>query len=93
MTITSEKKLQPKIIKHLEQNGFYTIKTIKLNKNGLPDIIAFKDGNTIMVEVKSKGKKPSELQNFRIKEVIEFGVGAFWCDSFEMYEGLIKNFL
>ena len=88
----SEKKLQPKIIKHLEKNGFYTIKTIKLNKNGLPDIIAWKEGRCVMVEVKSTGKKPSFLQEFRIKEVKECGVYAFWCDSFSMFLELIKLF-
>ena len=53
--------------------------------------MAFKDGITIMVEVKSKGKKPSELQKFRMKEVKKFGVYAFWCDSFEMYEKELKK--
>ena len=87
----SEKKLQPKIIKYLEADGFYTIKTIKLNKNGLPDIIGWKDGRCVMVEVKSTGKKPSKLQEFRINEVKDFGVYAFWCDSFDMFLRLIKK--
>jgi len=87
----SEKKLQPKIIKFLEMNGYYTIKTIKLNKNGLPDIIAFKGGMTLMVEVKSEGKKPSELQLFRIEEVAKFGVVSFWCDTFAMFLNKLNN--
>ena len=37
-----EAKLQTKIIKDLEKRGYFTVKTIKLSKNGLPDIFAFK---------------------------------------------------
>lgn len=81
----TEQQLQTKIIKDLEKKGYYTIKTIKLNKNGLPDIFAFKDGLTTMIEVKAKGKKLRELQNFRIEEVKKFGVKSFWCDTFETY--------
>ena len=81
----TEQQLQTKIIKHLDNNGFYTIKTIKLNKNGLPDIFAFKDGKTIMIEVKAPGKKPNELQKYRIEEVKNYGVISFWVDNFESF--------
>jgi Holliday junction resolvase len=80
-----EKTLQPKIIKYLENNGYYVVKTIKLNKSGLPDIFAFKDGNTVMIEVKSEGKKPSKIQDFRIREVQGYGVKAFYCDTYESF--------
>ena len=86
----TEQKIQSKIIKDLEKKGFYVIKTIKLNKNGLPDIFAFKDGKTIMIEVKAPGKKPSELQKFRIEEVKKYGVISFWADSFDSYK---KSFI
>ena len=82
----SEAKLQSKIIKYLDANGFYTLKTIKLNKNGLPDIFAFKNGKTYMIEVKAKGKKPRELQLYRIEEVKDFGVLSFWFDDFDKFK-------
>lgn len=81
----TEKQLQPKIIKWLEKNGYYTVKTIKLNKNGLPDIFAFKDGKCVMIEVKGEGQKPRPLQDFRIREVQEFGIKSFYANSFEMF--------
>ena len=80
-----EQQIQTKIIKDLEKKGYYTIKTIKLNKNGLPDIFAFKDGGCVMIEVKAEGKKPSELQKYRIEEVQHYGVKSFYADSFESY--------
>ena len=81
----TESKLQTKIIKDLESKGYYVIKTIKLNKNGLHDVFAFKDGLATFIEVKATGQKPRELQLFRIEEVKKFGIKSFWCDSFEKY--------
>jgi Holliday junction resolvase len=81
----TEAKLQTKILKDLDSKGYYTVKTIKLNKNGLHDIFAFKDGLATFIEVKAKGQKPRELQLFRIEEVKKFGVKSFWVDSFDDY--------
>jgi len=81
----TEAKLQTKIIKDLEKKGYYVIKTIKLNKNGLHDIFAFKYGKATFIEVKALGQKPRELQLFRIEEVKEFGIKSFWTDTFENY--------
>ena len=81
----TEAKLQTKIIKDLESKGYYVIKTIKLNKNGLHDVFAFKNGLATFIEVKATGKKPPPLQLFRIEEVKEFGIKSFWADSFEKY--------
>jgi len=36
----SEQKVQSKRIKDLEKEGYYVIKLIKTNKNGIPDLIA-----------------------------------------------------
>ena len=81
----TEAKLQTKIIKDLEKKGYYVIKTIKLNKNGLHDIFAFKDGKATFIEVKALGQKPRELQLFRLEEVKEFGIQSFWTAHFENY--------
>jgi Holliday junction resolvase len=89
----TEAQLQTKIIKYLDNNDFYTIKTIKLNKNGLPDIFAFKDSKTIMIEVKREGKKPNELQKYRIEEVKKYGVFSFWVDNFEQFKKIIVAYM
>jgi len=81
----TEAKLQTKILKDLESKGYYTVKTIKLNKNGLHDIFAFKDGKATFIEVKGEGQKPRELQLFRIEEVKKFGIKSFWVDNFNEY--------
>jgi hypothetical protein len=64
-----EQQLQTKIIKRLEEQGWYVIKLIKTNKNGIPDLVAFKDNDFQFIEVKTEAGKLSELQKFRIEEL------------------------
>jgi len=62
----TEQQIQSNIIKRLELQGYYVVKLIKTNKNGIPDILAIKDGKARFIEVKKKQGVLSELQ----KEVI-----------------------
>ena len=36
----TEQQIQSKRIKQLEEEGYYVLKLIKTNKNGIPDILA-----------------------------------------------------
>jgi len=69
----TEQQIQSKIIKNLEGKGFYCIKLIKTNKNGIPDVIALKPNEVYFVEVKKPDGRLSKLQEWRIKELIDFG--------------------
>ncbi len=67
-----ESKIQSRLIKRLEKKGWYVIKLIQTNKNGIPDLLCIKDGwKIIFIEVKSKKGKVSELQKYRHKELKE----------------------
>jgi Holliday junction resolvase len=69
-----ESKIQAKIIKSFTDGGYMVIKLIKTSKNGIPDLMALKDGKTIFIEVKRPllGKL-SKVQEYRIKELKEYG--------------------
>ena len=69
-----ESKIQKKIIAKYEAQGYYVVKLIQTNKNGIPDLLLLKDGIASFVEVKSDTGKVSELQKYRIKELEAFGV-------------------
>jgi len=70
-----EQQIQSKKIKELESEGYYVIKLVSTNKNGIPDLIAIpKDSDVLFVEVKKKDGKTSKLQDFRIKELTDHGV-------------------
>jgi hypothetical protein len=72
-----EQDIQSKLIRKLESDGYYVIKLIKTNKNGIPDVLAIpKGGDAIFIEVKKPGKNPTPLQQFRIKELKKHGIKA-----------------
>ena len=71
----TEQQIQSKKIKDLEANGYYVIKLIRTNKNGIPDLLAIpKDSDAIFIEVKKPGNKPSKLQEYRMKELNNHGI-------------------
>jgi Holliday junction resolvase len=72
----SEATHQKKIIKKLEQQGYYVLKLISTNKTGIPDILALKPNDIKFIEVKGVKTPVSELQKYRIKELINLGFDA-----------------
>ena len=78
----TEQKIQAKRIKQLEAEGYFVLKLVKTNKNGIPDLLALHPDKPILfVEVKTKNGKISKLQEYRIKELNEHGFTA------EIYRG------
>ena len=73
----TEQQIQTKKIKELESHGYYVLKLMKTNKNGIPDLIAIpKDSDVEFYEVKRAIGKPSKLQEYRIKELQKHGIKA-----------------
>jgi hypothetical protein len=78
----TEQKIQSQRIKQLEEEGYYVIKLIKTNKNGIPDLVAIPpDCGVLFSEVKRPEGKLSRLQEYRLKELKEHGVRT------EVYRG------
>lgn len=70
-----EQQIQAKRIKQLEAEGYYVIKLMRTNKNGIPDLIAIPRGaNVLFSEIKTPKGRLSEIQKYRIKELEEYGL-------------------
>lgn len=70
----TEQQIQRKLIKHLEQHGWYVIKLTVTNKAGIPDIIAIKPNKVVFYEVKRPDGKVSKIQAYRHKELKAKGI-------------------
>jgi len=78
----TEQQIQTKRIRELEAQGYYVIKLIKTNKNGIPDLIAIApNADVLFSEIKTPSGKVSELQSYRMKELSNHGVRC------EVYRG------
>ena len=70
----TEQQIQSNRIKELEAEGYYVLKLMKTNKNGMPDLLAIKRGADVLFsEVKKPSGKVSELQKYRLKELEDYG--------------------
>jgi Holliday junction resolvase len=87
----SESKFQTDIIKYLEASGWYSIKLIKTNKNGIPDIVAVREDRTLFIEVKSVKGVISPLQKHRLKELNDIGVPAIVLREGEEFKSKINS--
>jgi len=69
-----ESAIQSKVIKELEANGWYVVKLMQTNKNGIPDLIAHNEGRTIYMEIKRPNLRPTPLQDLRHLEIKSHGI-------------------
>ena len=69
-----ESKIQARIIKRLEAEGYYVVKLILTNKPGIPDLLCLKAS---FIEVKRPEEKPRLLQEYRMNELRNLG---FECE-------------
>lgn len=76
-----ESLIQTQIRKHLEKDGWMVIKLIQTSMNGIPDLMALKNGRTVFIEVKQPGKKPTDLQQYRIEKLHKAGFAAISATS------------
>lgn len=71
-------KLQQRIIKKYEDEGWTVLKIIKLSKNGYPDLLCMKLGEIdTWIEIKEDNDTLKELQKYRIDELRKLGKIAF----------------
>jgi Holliday junction resolvase len=69
-----ERTIQRKIIKWLEDQGHYVVKTINSNKKGVPDLLVCLDGGRFCaIEVKRPEGKATELQKYNLNQIKELG--------------------
>lgn len=78
----TEQQIQKKRINELESEGYYVLKLMKTNKNGIPDLVAIPpDCGVLFSEIKTKNGRLSKLQQYRIKELNNHGIKT------EVYKG------
>ena len=68
----TEQQIQSKRIKQLESEGYYVLKLMQTNKNGIPDVIAIPPNSGVLFsEIKTPKGRLSKLQEYRLKELEE----------------------
>lgn len=85
---------QKKITEYLESKGYFVIKLIATNKNGIPDLMGVhKHLPNVWCEVKKEDGKPSKLQELRIKQLIAVGQIAIISYGFSNFKAQLLTTL
>ena len=72
----SEQTIQHEIINFLRSRDYFVTKLIATTTNGIPDLLAVKNGQALFFEVKRENGKLSKLQKYRIDEINEYAVAV-----------------
>jgi Holliday junction resolvase len=79
----TEQQIQSKIKKKLQLRGYFVTKLIKTSTNGIPDLLAIKDGQATFIEVKKENGILSPLQELRLSELKKHGCLVYVWSDFE----------
>lgn len=93
--MAGEKKIERDITKLVENSGgiWFKIHIDQYGPKGFPDLVIVLPGiGTVHVETKDKGKKPTDIQEYTIRQINLHGGQAFWCDSLESFIDKIKEY-
>ena len=78
-----EREIEKKIAAWAKRNGVYTRKFTSPSHRGVPDRIFIANGETLFLELKVEGKKPTKLQLKEIDKINQAGGCADWAVGFE----------
>lgn len=79
----TEQQIQKKITDQLTNDGWFVIKLMKTSINGIPDLMALRNGTTKFIEVKKPRGIISEIQKYRIKQLRKQGFEAVVMDGID----------
>ena len=93
--MTEEGKIQKKITDHLKKDGWFVTKLMQTSTNGIPDVLAVRENQTLWIEVKTPTGRLSEIQKYRISELDQkFGqyvyVSYSYAEFSDQYEQYLK---
>lgn len=78
-----EREVEAELVRLAEAEGWRTKKLAKTQENGDTDRLFLRRGVAKFIEVKRPGERPNRQQLKRIKEHLDDGFDAGWCDNEE----------
>lgn len=90
----SEKSIERYLVEQAKQNGWLCLKYSNPNMVGYPDrLLVLPDGGVVWVELKSRGRKPTRMQQIRMTELAGMGHRVYVIDNKTTVDELIKTIL
>lgn len=89
----TEKQITEKIIKALKQHGYWVLKVHggPMQKSGIPDILACRNGRLLAIEVKRPGGRVTAIQRKRLAELEAAGADVVVITSVDEALSIMRN--
>ena len=81
--VVAESDIEGAVSRYAESLGWISRKFNSPARRAEPDRIFFRDGRTVFIEFKRKGKKPTAAQRRRLDAYIDAGFIAVSCDDID----------
>ena len=92
-TYDSEKVVEKRLVKGVEQRGGMCIKMICSLHTGLPDrLVLFKGHIPVFVELKTTGKKPKRIQTIVHNKIRTLGIPVYVFDSVKQVDDFLNTY-
>lgn len=89
----SEKAIEKYLIEQAEANGLLCLKYSNPNMVGYPDrLLVLPGGSVVWVELKSKGRKPTKIQQIRIAGLRRRGHYVWVIDNRKSVDSLMEKY-
>lgn len=69
----NEAAIERKVVDYCHKQGLLTYKFVSPSSRGVPDRIIIGFGNVLFLELKQKGRKPTELQQYEMRRINNHG--------------------
>ena len=90
----SEKAIEKYLCERMKAVGYPCLKYSNANMAGYPDrVIVLPTQKVVWVELKSKGKKPSKIQQVRFDELRRLGHQVWIADSRQKVDEIVNNIM
>jgi hypothetical protein len=81
--MTLERDIERRVSELAKKGGWLSFKFVSPAQRGVPDRIFMKAGRIVFIEFKAPGKKPTELQDYIMRRMVDAGCEVHVCDSIE----------
>lgn len=89
----SEKSIEKYLVEQAEANGLLCLKYSNPNMVGYPDrLLVLPGGSVVWVELKSKGRKPTKIQQMRIAGLRNRGHYVWVIDNRKSIDNLMEKY-
>lgn len=85
-----EKNIEGSVVKWAKERGFLTPK-VRFVEVGYPDrLFISPKGHTIFIEFKVPGKRPDPIQYYRLEQLRQRNIPAYWADTYVESINILK---